>query len=461
MRMLSRSGIKFKIIITFSILVTLLVFSLSRISYLFVRNIYLEQLYDHISEMSHMISDNLDTKYLNLVGNNNKTLAASMYRDELLQSAERLKLNNAFIFDRELDIVVAARSGISTTRLQLNRKEIRELQPGMFTSSLPFKGQDNKWYLWTFQRLDDQYFLGIQESVDRLSRLDDLSRIFILIGFIGFGLTVLSGWFLAGTIARPIDKLVSFSAQIGRGDFKSEPPSKINGELQILNDALVKMRDDLVRIHQERESMLAQVAHEIRNPLGGIELLTGLIREDIDAGSKNALYAGKIQEEVSALKNQINAYLSFSRPVEVQPEKVPLAELFETIKRDFQQKLHSKQISLEIETHLPYIRFDPGHLRQILNNLIANSIQVLDEKGRITVTSAKEDGLPCVAVSDNGPGINGEHITRIFDPFYTTHEEGTGLGLAICRKLARENNADITVKNNLKNGCTFYLTINT
>ena len=175
MHILAKIGIKLKIIITFSILMLLLVVILARTGYIFVRNIYLEQLNEHIGNITSLIVSDLDSKYFDLINSEAGNLATSHYERELNTYIERLALDNAFIFDKQLQIVVSAKPGISATRLQLNRKEISDLEPGKPVSSMPFKGENNIWYLWAFQRINNKYNLGVQEGVDKLARLDELS----------------------------------------------------------------------------------------------------------------------------------------------------------------------------------------------------------------------------------------------------------------------------------------------
>jgi len=460
MSLLTRSGIKLKIIITFSIIMLILIITMARISYMFVRNIYLEQVHENINDITRLIALDLDKKYLNFISNNSDNLASSYYKQELVVFTKRLNLDNAFIFNDRLQVFISVKPGISDTRLQINRTEIRNLEKSSSTSTVPFKGEDGNWYLWAFHRLNDKLILGVQEGVDRFARLDQLSQTFTMIGIAAFVLTIISGWFLAGTIAGPIQRLVKFSEKIGAGNFEAEVPQNIGGELQVLQDALVRMQNDLSLIQKEREKMLAQVAHEIRNPLGGIELLTGLIKEEVSPESKNAVYTSKILDEIDLLKNQINAYLSFSRPIEAQAEVIALRPLIETLNRDFSKRIAEKQLTLETNIKADQISFDPNHIRQILNNLIANSIQAVDMDGKIIVNTFEDNKKLVIEISDDGPGIADEIINNIFDPFFTTYEQGTGLGLSICKKLCHENLADISVANNADRGCTFTVSKN-
>jgi signal transduction histidine kinase len=98
-------------------------------------------------------------------------------------------------------------------------------------------------------------------------------------------------------------------------------------------------------------------------------------------------------------------------------------------------------------------------MRQILINLVSNSINVLQKKGKIWIYANSNGKQSYISVSDNGPGIAENEIKDIFEPFYSKRTGGTGLGLAICRKLCEENNARITVENNKEAGCTFSIII--
>ena len=101
------------------------------------------------------------------------------------------------------------------------------------------------------------------------------------------------------------------------------------------------------------------------------------------------------------------------------------------------------------------ILFDYGHLKQILANLVSNSIDVLQKGGIIEVHSFVNNGYTEISVSDNGPGVRDDIAVHIFNPFFTTKASGTGLGLAVCEKLCIANNARMYFENNKSAGCTF------
>ena len=460
LRSLKTLSFQSRIIITFSLLTLLLVFVFTMISYYTVRTVYLEQLEHQIELFTRVISANLDSRFLEyLNAEQDNSFSKTYYEDLLIKQKNQMEFIQAFIFDKDFNLIVGMSSGGENINIQaallLNNGEVNQLLPGESITSEPFKGNDGQWYLWGFHRINENYFLGIQESADRLARVDQLSKIFIGIGILAILLTLLAGILLAHTLSSPINKLVKFSRALGSGAFDTPVPENSVGEIGILVNALDHMRQDLQRFHQEREEMLAQIAHEIKNPLGGIELLAGLVREDLQENKLDTNYAIKIQQEIANLKSQINAYLNFSRPVLAKPELIEINKIIEEAQRTLKKQFSEKQINLQLPDSKPSIKFDPNHLKQILTNLLSNSIEACPVGGSISIHFIQKSDKWFLSITDDGQGIPEENLNRIFEPFFTSSPGGTGLGLAVCRKFCLENGAVIRVHNNSGKGCTF------
>lgn len=456
---------KLKLILTFCSITILLVVLMSMLSYRFVREIYLNQLAEQVSLAARLIGAKLDTQYLALIPEyDENTLARLFYIQILSDQTQSVGIQGSFIFDSDYKILVhsdqTSMGAYHESRLLLNRSEIENLQIGEAAASLPFKGQDDAWYMWGFYRLGENHWLGIQESASRLARIENLSRLFWGIGLMGILLSVLAGWLLAKTIARPIEQLVTFSHRLGKGDFDAPLPQQVRGELAILASAMDKMRNDLALHQQEKEEMLAQIAHEIRNPLGGMELLAGLVREDLQKKGESSQYIEKIEEEIRGLKALITAYLEYSRPAPTRPQWVNPQQTVQEIRELLKSELESKGIELSCNGTVEAVWFDPNHLRQVLLNLVSNSVEALNGKGKISIQTSRSNNEFLIRVTDDGPGIPPQEQQKIFQPFFTTKDEGTGLGLAICRKLCRENGAEIRVESAGNRGCTLTIVQN-
>jgi signal transduction histidine kinase len=451
-------SVKTKTILIFTAITITLVLIMARVSYVTVKDNYLEQSTAHIKTLCSYMAGSLDRNYLEFLSIKDSQ-AKNDYLAFLKEHVELSGVENAFLFNKELQLLAYTKESISATQLQLNRNEILTLSPGSTRASFPFSDREGHWYIWGFFRINDNFFLGIQESAARLDTLNDLAAIFWGIGLAGVLLTFLAGWFIAHNISEPVNKLVSFSRKIGKGDFKSQAPQKIYGEFKILRDTMEQMKQDLSRKNDEREQMLAQIAHEIRNPLGGIELLAGLVKEDLGEVHESAVHLSKILDEVQSLKNQLTTFLEYSRPLKVHMEKIDLARVTKEIEQNFKNKIEQKNIQLIAENNVQTLFFDNGHFKQVLNNLVKNSIEATESGGRVLLRSGRENGNVVISVCDNGQGILPENEKNIFVPFFTTKANGTGLGLAVSRKLCLENNAELVFENNQDKGCTFSVKI--
>lgn len=455
----SKSYYKLRIILTFSLLTIFIVIILSRISFVFIRKLYLDQVSEDVNSLSIIISKQIDPNYISLLEVGIPTESINNYFRNIFNKFTGSSITEAFIFDNNFKLVTHLDSnktpGEIDPRLLINQKEIRELRVSHAVVSLPFKGDDGKWYLWGFYRLDHQSWLAIRESAARLEKVENLASVFWGVGIAGTLITIFLGWVAANSITKPINKLVDFSSEIGKGILESKSPDNMYGEIGVLAKAMDKMRTEITNNQKEKENILAQIAHEIRNPLGGIELLANLTKEDLEKENKDVEYLNKILGEISKLKALITSYLNYSRPMPANPGWVELEVIYKEIENIFKSRLCNKNIKLNFNGSLRRIYFDPIHLRNVLVNLISNSIEVADGNEMINIVSENEGNIWNISVIDNGPGIQDENISRIFEPFFTTKKEGTGLGLAISKKLCVENNARLTLENNRQGECIF------
>jgi signal transduction histidine kinase len=459
-KLIKNSYYKLKIILTFCIVTIALVILMSRLSYVFIRNIYLAQMKEQVKNLTTAISKQINSTSLNMLEYGLPTKTTSGYFLELFKkNLSEDNTNSAFLFDDKFKVFIhsdqSVRPGKEETLLFLYRDEIFGIKPGFNSVTLPFKGDDGQWYLLGFYRLNKNFWVAIKESAQRLEKVEDFSKIFWFIGFGGTLLTIIMGWLLSRSITKPIDKLVSFSHQIGEGNFVDAVPKNLKGEIKVLSDAMQKMSSDLSKNQKEKENMLAQIAHEIRNPLGGIELLANLTKEDFHKGSIKEDYLNKILAEINGLKSLISSYLNYSRPTLASPTLTDIARIIEEVKDIFQKETNEKNVKFVLNLELYKIWFDHNHLRQILTNLISNSLEAIEMNGEIYIESYIKENKSYLSISDNGMGITQENLNHIFDPFYTTKKEGTGLGLSISQKLCLENQSQLFVESSKGKGTSF------
>jgi signal transduction histidine kinase len=232
---------------------------------------------------------------------------------------------------------------------------------------------------------------------------------------------------------------------------------------------------DLTRVEQleERErlrdrlaalgEMAAAIAHEVKNPLAGIEVMAGLLKRQLPDSQDAQTILADIIKEAKMANAIVLEVLEFVRPIRLQVEHVSLGEAIAdavTLSEGHGPR-GNVVVEVTLPPDLPAIQGDPHQLRQIFTNLLINAYEALNGRGtvRIVATTLPEEDLPGgsenlsgptvqVEVIDDGPGIPPEVVDRIFSPFFTTKPQGSGLGLAIVRKIvdAHDGRIDVSVK---------------
>jgi len=222
-----------------------------------------------------------------------------------------------------------------------------------------------------------------------------------------------------------------------------------------------RLRDRLASLGE----MAAGIAHELKNPLAGIEVMAGLLRRQVpDSFDAQSLLADIISE--AKLANAIVVQmLEFVRPVRLQVERTDIAQVLHQAITLAETKAPrgSVEVDVSLAEELPMIDGDQYQLCQVFTNLVANAFEALDGNGRITLTAIttvpdEDPAFPSphplppvliVDVVDNGPGIPPHVADKIFDPFFTTKTQGSGLGLPIVSKIvdAHDGRIDVTTSN--------------
>lgn len=211
---------------------------------------------------------------------------------------------------------------------------------------------------------------------------------------------------------------------------------------------------------KELGEMAAMVAHEIRNPLGGIKGFASLLERDLKDQPELAKMAGYITEGTDTLNRLVNAILNYSRPVQVRLESVDLAvlmrELVEHVLADPSVKPEIK-IVLEDSQKSIIAPVDPAIIKGAVLNLIVNSIQAIPDAGIVTIKVGEEEERAIITVSDTGIGIAPENMDKLFSPFFTTRSEGNGFGLAEVYKVVQAHGGTIEAESTPGKGTIFTL----
>ena len=243
---------------------------------------------------------------------------------------------------------------------------------------------------------------------------------------------------------------------------------------------------DLTRVEQleERErlrdrlaalgEMAAAIAHEVKNPLAGIEVMAGILKRQLTESPDAQNILADIIKEAKMANVIVQEVLAFVRPLRLQVEDVSVGDVVRdavTMAESHWQK-GKIEIRVEVPESLRPIQGDPHQLRQIFTNFVTNAFEAMNGAGTIEITAVAIDGeeesttaeqtpgpMVMITITDTGPGIPPEVMDRIFSPFFTTKPQGSGLGLAIVRKIVDAHDGRIDVGQRPGGGTVFRVTL--
>lgn len=274
--------------------------------------------------------------------------------------------------------------------------------------------------------------LAVLMPADLYEPLGRLQRALVFGSLFALGLSFLLGTFLAAGIAYPLERLVRAAGRIQRGYLDRPVRLDRDDELGRLAEAMELMRQGVLERDEQLRLMLAQVAHEIRNPLGGLELFATAAIDAEDRDERERLI-NRVRGEVGALNRIINDFLAFARPSPVEMAAVdlrgPVREAVELATA--QGRGRDARVELLLPREPLVARANPEQVKRVVLNLVQNAFSVSD---RVVVRGLFEGGETVIAVADDGPGVDPDQRSRIFEPFVTDKEKGAGLGLAIVKR---------------------------
>ncbi|MCP9446236.1 MAG: ATP-binding protein [Nitrospira sp.] len=256
----------------------------------------------------------------------------------------------------------------------------------------------------------------------------------------------------------------------------AESPLKIRsgdqaGRLILIQDVsrLYQLEEQVQRTDRlaAMGEMIGRIAHEIRNPLGSVELFASLLRNDLGDRPAARQYAEQISQAVHAMDRllaNLLAYMKPARPVRAWHAAEPLildalslaAHAIAQVRAD---------VRLNLDPSIPAIWCHEERMKQALLNLIVNAAQAMPNGGILTITLKTDEscglGVQAVrlTVSDSGVGIDPAYRSRLFDPFFTTKTEGTGLGLAIVHSIVEAHQGRIDVDSTVGRGSSFSIVL--
>jgi len=327
---------------------------------------------------------------------------------------------------------------------------------------------------------------SLKEMETMISKIEIHSIILaiIIIAFLSFVL----GFLFLKFIDVPIKKLTETMKKAEEGDFTVRVNLKGKDEMGSLAENLNVMIEKLHLAKQEAEQyhqelvqradrmasigeLASGIAHEIRNPLAGIQGAIQILAEGFPKEDPRTQVTDEIQKQIYKLERLVKDLLNYTKPVPANYLPTDINQLVDKVLSFFiTQRGRSEDLRIEKNffPSLPKTMIDPSSMEQAFLNIILNAQKAMPEGGTFSVSTlafpqGKDDGKEArevqIIFEDTGMGIPRENLSKIFNPFFSTRPDGTGLGLSITKNIVEQNGGKIEVKSQVHVGTKFIITL--
>ena len=382
-------------------------------------------------------------------------------RHRLLEGRNRFGLRRVLVVAPDL-----AALGDSLGRLTLGAKaheitpdepEIRAALAGAPTASVLFTGRDQLPYKRAYAAVGDPAvgLVMVEGNATYYEPLVHFRRWLFVWGAFLLLFLVLAVVVIGQRIVGPIGRLALAADRIGGGELSAPIEIETKDEIGVLAERFEQMRQALAVRDERMQMMLAGIAHEVRNPLGGLQLYVGLLREGLEGQNERLTEVASLERELTYLNAVVNEFLDYARRPVLALEDLQVRDLL----LDVAAAAGAAQgvVNIDVDPNLQ-VKADAGQLRRALLNLLRNALQVAPQ-GPVVLAASQAPHGTIIEVRDAGPGVPAQLQEKIFAPFFTTRQKGTGLGLAFAREIVAEHKGSLTLHTAPEGGACFRITL--
>ena len=285
--------------------------------------------------------------------------------------------------------------------------------------------------------------------------IEDISRIFVIIGVMVAFISAISGILLSNTIVGPLKVVTGVAEKMASGNFHVHSEKIYDDEIGKLSDTLNYMAEEIVKRDRLKNEFISSVSHELRTPLTSIKGWAVTLAEsgpEDTATLKDGLEI--IEKESDRLTVMVEELLDFSRfvsgKVSLRKDWINLQDVVTHVGKQLQPRAERDGIRFEVnfETELPIILTDENKLKQIFINVLDNSFKFTPVGGKVIFNSKYEDGDVIFSIEDTGCGILPDELPNIREKFFKgrNSKTGNGIGLSICDEIIKLLNGSFEIK---------------
>lgn len=312
--------------------------------------------------------------------------------------------------------------------------------------------------------LDVSYYSPYYLNENEFHFIEALNQILIVVGICSLLMAVVIGLFLAGSLSKPIAKIVEITEIISDGDYSMRFQEGVKTkELEDLSRAVNYMAESLENQETIRKRLTSDVAHELRTPLANVSSYLEAIIEGVWEPTPERLQncydelerISKLVSDLERLKQMENENLKLDKTRE------NLLELVWAVIKNFEIQMESKNLRPVVTGGDVFACIDRNRMQQVITNLISNAVKYSNENGTIRVRIEKNADMASIQVQDEGIGIPEKDLPLIFERFYRTDKSrnrrtgGAGIGLTIAKAIVQAHGGKIMAESKQGIGSTF------
>lgn len=315
---------------------------------------------------------------------------------------------------------------------------------------------------------DSQMMPGVTDAAAQ-DFLAQVNRSILLAGIVAAVIALVLGFVLFRQITAPLDALAAASDKIAHGDLTARASVRGEDEIARVGRSFNAMADQLARSEAARRNMLADIAHELRNPIGVIQshleaMMDGIFPMDVEQVTSlhdETLLLARLVGDLRELA------LADAGQLQLDRARTDLRALIVHTISAFRPEANEQHITLNttLDENIPTLNLDAQRIEQVLRNLLSNALRHTPSNGTITVMLTREKNFARVEVRDTGTGIPPDALPHVFERFWrgdksrSRSQGSTGLGLAIAKQWVEQHGGTIGVESEFGKGAMFWFTL--
>ena len=468
---MKRKGLVYKLIITFSGILALILITLALVLSLWFKNYFFRQKIQELDRQSKVISDSV-LSYLNGKENSKQNelkdcisfVGNSMDVDILITD------NIGYVYEVSSDKFIENKY----TNIGVSQKNMDKLKSGLAIEHGGREIMKTSPHTYLKPIFQDSYFRGIIVMItSEQSIRSGLKHVYEIVWLSAIVAVIVAAiiiyYFAKKIIINPLNEINIAARRLARGDVGKRVNITSNDEIGELANSFNVMAESIEESDKNRRDFISNVSHELRSPITSIKGFVAGILDGVIPKDKENYYLNIVYDEIRRLSRLVIDLLDISA-MEEGKFKLNMVEfdiniLIKQCIAKFDGKIRNKGVNVEVTfgREHEFVYADRDRLIQVLANIIDNAMKYSNDNGNIKITTNDKGSKVYVSVFNNGPLLKDEELARIWDRFYKsdkarTNKDSTGLGLPIVRLILAQHGEDIWV-NNEQDGVRFTFTI--